>query len=195
VWAYTRKKVHQREEKLNSGQDVKSDRYKSAMFHPRHFVGIRSGKDRILPPNDPAPSTSSDVKAACSKNNGSGDVVINRDGVVDGGVQPGEADVAWENNNNNEEGEIDGSDVEQQSERNTVNFDTQEEEEEEDVRYCSLVAGKCCCCCARCGCVGYKMEAEPMPVFDKVIMIFKWIIWAVASGLCLYLVIVNIGAT
>lgn len=214
-----RSKETERQIKMGQGHDVRSGRYKTAFFHPQHFRGVTADDDNILPPSKTgedvaASNTTTDPQQQQQQKDDDDD--NNNEGAADTNEPPKEG--------NEQDPEIqevpDKKEEEDESPENkdaavagtsgggggvveleeAVAGEEGEEENEEDITTCSLLMGKCCCCCGRCGCTGYKGDAtlaeeENIPACEKFFMVLRWTIWILASLCCLYLTIVNIGAT
>jgi len=224
VWTYSKRKAEQRELLQKSGGKVRSQRFQTKLFHPKHFTGI-SNADDILPPNRDEEDDGANPECAAENADNDNDDDNERTArkVRIKSITTGSTkfdDDGDDNEKDTDDGEIEIDDTKGPNDRGdsvVVDGDDAEEKEMdegkdsansaelEDPTWASLIRGKLCCCCGWCGprCVGYTVkpisdddfEEEDATVIDRIVQIFSWTIWILASIICLYITIVNIGAT
>jgi len=216
VWRYTRRHALMEEaallESTSSSDGVaalqgsgtsstmspaRQGRFPTQLFHPQHFMGVT------------AETMTGSIEKQLRASEGSGvntnesNTTENQEGQGDTGVgesvSESEPLASPEPHREGEETAKDGN-ADHRKDNEEVDYeygdgDDGDVDKEETVTTCSLLMGKCCCCCSRCGCVGYQVDKPERPGLEKCFFYFKQIVWAAASALCLYLTVVNLGAT
>lgn len=174
IWQWSKQMLQNEEGRRNLGEEVKSKRFHTAIFHPKHFRGVTSSvviKDSgvespaILQQNNNVTIETIEAEPTNIENN-----ILDEESTYNCDKNSLEHQKALEVIENpipkNQDGDI----------------------EDEDTT-CAMIKNKCCCC-------GYtKQERKEKPVTQKIFFVTKWTAWLLASLAALLITIVTIGAS